>query len=159
MSAARFLVLPSMWYEGFPLVAAESFACGAPVLCSRLGSLQEIVQDGRTGLHFHAGKEDLAEKAEWAWTHSAEMEEMGRAARSEYESKYTPECNYEALLQIYERAAPFRETHSSAAPPFRAGSEDHQMDRVNILGVGVSAINMETALSRIDGWIARGEPN
>jgi len=30
---------------------------------------------------------------------------MGRAARREYESKYTPERNYEALLQIYEQAA------------------------------------------------------
>jgi len=33
------------------------------------------------------------------------------------------------------------------------------MDRVNILGVGVSAINMEMALSCIDGWIERREPN
>jgi N-acetylglucosaminyldiphosphoundecaprenol N-acetyl-beta-D-mannosaminyltransferase len=33
------------------------------------------------------------------------------------------------------------------------------MERVNILGVGVSAINMEMALSRIDGWIERREPN
>jgi N-acetylglucosaminyldiphosphoundecaprenol N-acetyl-beta-D-mannosaminyltransferase len=31
------------------------------------------------------------------------------------------------------------------------------MDRVNILGVGVSAINMEMALSRIDGWIETRE--
>lgn len=30
-------------------------------------------------------------------------------------------------------------------------------DRVNILGVGVSAVNMETALERIDGWIASRE--
>jgi UDP-N-acetyl-D-mannosaminuronic acid transferase (WecB/TagA/CpsF family) len=33
------------------------------------------------------------------------------------------------------------------------------MERVNILGVGVSAINMEMALFRIDGWIERREPN
>ncbi len=31
--------------------------------------------------------------------------------------------------------------------------------RVNILGVGVSAINMASALDTIDGWIARGDPN
>ena len=106
MRGARFLLFPSIWYEGFPLTVAEAFACGVPVVCSRLGSLEEIVQDGRTGLHFHArDAEDLAGKAEWAWTHPAEMEEMGRAARREYESKYTPERNYEALLQIYERAA------------------------------------------------------
>jgi len=33
------------------------------------------------------------------------------------------------------------------------------MERVNILGVGVSAINMEMALSRIDRWIEQKEPN
>jgi len=33
------------------------------------------------------------------------------------------------------------------------------MDRVNILGVGVSAINMEMALAQIEEWIARREPH
>src|SRR6202042_1851647 len=37
MQGARFLVFPSEWYEGFPVTIAESFACGVPVLCSRLG--------------------------------------------------------------------------------------------------------------------------
>src|SRR5262249_37196696 len=51
---ARFLLFPSEWYEGFPMTLAESFACGTPVICSRLGAMQEIVADGRTGLHFTA---------------------------------------------------------------------------------------------------------
>jgi glycosyltransferase involved in cell wall biosynthesis len=105
MRGARFLVFPSIWYEGFPLTVAEAFACGVPVLCSRLGSLEEIVQDGRTGVHFEAGNaEDLAAKVEWAWAHSAEMEGMGRAARREYESKYAPEQNYQMLMKIYHQA-------------------------------------------------------
>ncbi len=29
---ARFVVIPSVWYEGFPMMNAESFACGVPVL-------------------------------------------------------------------------------------------------------------------------------
>jgi N-acetylglucosaminyldiphosphoundecaprenol N-acetyl-beta-D-mannosaminyltransferase len=33
------------------------------------------------------------------------------------------------------------------------------MDRVNILGVGVSAVNMNAALDQIGGWIERREPN
>jgi hypothetical protein len=32
------------------------------------------------------------------------MAEMGRAARAEYEAKYTAEKNYACLMDIYQRA-------------------------------------------------------
>ena len=102
---SRFLVFPSEWYETFGRVAVEAFACGVPVIASRLGAMAEIVEDGRTGLHFTPGDpEDLAAKVEWAWTHPDATEEMGRAARREYEAKYTAERNYQILIQIYEKA-------------------------------------------------------
>lgn len=104
MKDAAFLVVPSVWYEGFPMTIAESFACGTPVVCSRLGGLQEIVADQATGLHFTAGDaEDLAQKVDWACGHPAELLEMGRRARQEYESRYTAERNYGLLMDIYER--------------------------------------------------------
>jgi glycosyltransferase involved in cell wall biosynthesis len=104
MKRSRFLVFPSEWYETFGRVAAEAFACGVPVIASRLGAMEEIVEDGRTGLHFTAGDPgDLAAKVDWAWTHPAELSAMGRAARAEYEAKYTPERNYNMLMKIYDR--------------------------------------------------------
>ncbi len=33
------------------------------------------------------------------------------------------------------------------------------MDRINVLGVGVSAVSMKQALTRIDAWIAQRHPN
>ena len=105
MCDAKFLVVPSILYEGFPMVVVEAFSCGLPVIASRLGSLAEIVQDGRTGLLFTPGDpQDLAAKVEWAYAHPDKMEEMGRAARREYESKYTAEVNYRILLRIYQQA-------------------------------------------------------
>jgi glycosyltransferase involved in cell wall biosynthesis len=102
---ARFLVFASEWYENFPVTIAESFACSTPVICSRLGAMEEIVSDGRTGLHFNPGDpEDLAAKVEWAWNHPEQMRVMGLQARSEYEAKYTAEKNYPQLMKIYERA-------------------------------------------------------
>jgi glycosyltransferase involved in cell wall biosynthesis len=102
---ARFMVVPSMWYEGFPMTIAESFACGTPVLCSRLGGMKEIVTDQRTGLHFEPGDAvDLARKVHWAWEHPQELAAMGREARRQYERSYTPEKNYTILLNIYEQA-------------------------------------------------------
>jgi glycosyltransferase involved in cell wall biosynthesis len=104
MKQAAFMVTPSVWYEGFPMSIAEAFACGTPVLCSRLGSMCEIVQDKRTGLHFNSSNpEDLASKVEWAWSQPDRMAEMGRAARKEYEARYTAARNYDTLMQIYEQ--------------------------------------------------------
>jgi glycosyltransferase involved in cell wall biosynthesis len=106
IKGARFLVWPSEGYaETFGLVVMEAFACGTPVIGSRLGAMEEVVQDKTTGLHFRAGDpEDLAEKAQYAWTHLHEVKKMGRAARTEYENKYTAEPNYEALMGIYRKA-------------------------------------------------------
>jgi glycosyltransferase involved in cell wall biosynthesis len=104
MKRSQFLIFPSETYETFGMSIAEAFACGTPVICSRLGAMQELVDDGRTGLHFtpsDAG--DLAAKVEWARAHPKEMETMGRAARGEYEAKYTAERNYPMLMEIYRR--------------------------------------------------------
>lgn len=103
LRGARFLIFSSEWYENFPVTLAESFACGVPVICSRLGAMQEIVQDGYSGLHFTAGDpEDLAKKVEWAWSHPTEMKLMGQQARREFEKNYTADENYIRLMRIYD---------------------------------------------------------
>jgi glycosyltransferase involved in cell wall biosynthesis len=105
IKGARVLVLPSENYENFPVTIVEAMSCGTPVVCSRLGAMQEIVADRITGLHFSPGNaEDLAEKVAWAWDHPGEIKDMGRAARLEYEQKYTAENNYATLMSIYQQA-------------------------------------------------------
>lgn len=103
MQQARFLVMPSEWYEGFPMVLVEAFANSLPVICSRLGGMAEIVEEGVTGLHFKAGDaEDLRVKVQWAMTHSEQLRQMGRAARVAYQKHYTPDTNYQQLMSIYQ---------------------------------------------------------
>jgi glycosyltransferase involved in cell wall biosynthesis len=102
---ADFIIMPSTWYETFGMVIIEAFSCGTPVLASRLGSLQTIIVDGITGLHFEAGNPvELAEKVQWMIENPAEVKKMGANARKEYLAKYTPEKNYEMLMDIYQQA-------------------------------------------------------
>lgn len=105
MARASYLVMPSIWYENFPRTLVEAYACGLPVIASRLGAMAELVRDGETGLLFTPGNAvELAEKLRWADSHPAEMRRMGDAARREYEANYTSEINFHQLMHIYEEA-------------------------------------------------------
>lgn len=102
MDQALFLVVPSEWFEGFPMVIVEAFAHGLPVLASKLGSMGEIIEDGITGLFFEPGDaRDLALKACWLLERPEECRRMGRNARNRYVERFSPEVNYAQLLSIY----------------------------------------------------------
>jgi glycosyltransferase involved in cell wall biosynthesis len=105
MSRAEYLLMPSIWYENFPRVLVEAFACGLPVIASRLGAMAELVEEGHTGLLAEPGDaKSLAEKIAWADTHPHAMREMGRAARRNYEQRYTADVNFAQLTAIYRDA-------------------------------------------------------
>jgi glycosyltransferase involved in cell wall biosynthesis len=46
---ADVLVLPAVWYENEPLVVKAALYCHIPVLASKIGSLEEMIEDGKTG--------------------------------------------------------------------------------------------------------------
>jgi len=105
MRHAVALVAPSNWYETFGLVVVEAFANGLPAIVSRGGAMEEIVEDGVTGLLVAPGDAaGLAAKMAWAAARPEAMAEMGRNARHTYEARYTPERNYAMLMKIYEDA-------------------------------------------------------
>lgn len=114
MKEGAALVMPSISYESFGLTIVEAFACGLPVIVSRIGALAEIVREGETGLLFTPGDaEDLADKMAWASNHPEEMQRMGESARKEYERLYTPERNYRLLMHIYREAISESAAHNA----------------------------------------------
>ncbi len=55
LSEIDVVVVPSMWYENTPLVIAEAFAAGKPVIATNLGGMSEVVEHGVNGLLFEWG--------------------------------------------------------------------------------------------------------
>jgi glycosyltransferase involved in cell wall biosynthesis len=103
MRSAQFLVLPSLWYEGFPMTIVEAFSCGCPVMASGIGSMTSVISDGESGLFFEAGNSvGLAQKIQWAFEHPEQMREMGGKARQVFEADYSAEANYQRLMEIYQ---------------------------------------------------------
>lgn len=102
---ARLLILPSEWFEGFPMVVREAFAFGTPAAVSNIGPLPSIVKHGRSGIVFQpANPQSLLHKVRAAWEMPGLLEQLGQGAREEFEGKYTEAVNYAALMQIYRQA-------------------------------------------------------
>ena len=105
VGCAVFQIIPSECYEGFPMVVVEAYACGTPVVSSRIGSLDEIVEEGITGVKFEPGNpRDLSDKVNALWADRARQTMLRRTARECFEKKFSGEKNYEALMAIYEAA-------------------------------------------------------
>ena len=99
--AGRSLVFPSIGYETFGLTVLEAAACGVATVGSRIGATPEFVQEGKTGLMFDLEDlDDLADKAEWAWTHPICMNEMGAEARRRSVRHYSAEAGYQELMKL-----------------------------------------------------------
>ena len=102
---SRFIVLPTLCYEGFPTVIVEAMIMGKPVICSCIGGLPEIVEDNVTGCLVEPGnKRDLAEKIRWLWQHPDICEKMGQAGREKAIRHYSSERHYASLLKMYQDA-------------------------------------------------------
>lgn len=97
------LVFPSIWYEGMPLTIIESFACGTPVIASKLGAMQNMIKDGYNGLHFDPeDKNDLElQLKKWMLLSEEERSVFRANALETYRQNYTPEKNAEQLVAIY----------------------------------------------------------
>jgi glycosyltransferase involved in cell wall biosynthesis len=114
LRGARALVFPSEWHEMFPLVLIEAMSVGVPVIGSRVGAVESVIEDGKTGLLFTvADPEVLAKKVCWAWEHQGAMASMGENARAVYLERYTGAVNYQLLREVYARATSLREEYHS----------------------------------------------
>lgn len=102
LKKCKALILPSNWYEGFPMTILEAFSASTPVIASYLGAMTEVVQDNFNGLHFEAGNaNDLTHKIRLLESNVSLAMELSENARTTYLNRYTPEKNYKLLFDIY----------------------------------------------------------
>lgn len=105
LARAKLLILPTLCFEGFPMVVREALALGVPVAASRIGSLPDLVEDRKNGILFEPGNaDDLLRACQGVLKKEEKLAEMSAAARRDFEAKYTAEVNYELLMEIYRKA-------------------------------------------------------
>lgn len=94
---SRALILPTQLYEGFPMSIVEAFSVGTPVICSDLGNVGSIVEEGVTGYKFSPDSpKNIVEAV-------VRCKCLVDDISTEFEGKYQAEKNYGILTSIYEK--------------------------------------------------------
>lgn len=105
LAMAKMLLLPSLCPEGFPMVIHEAYSRGVPVAASNAGSMQSLVDDGKTGILFSPGSsEEIASRIVQIWNDAVTLRSMHENCRKEFDNRYTEETNHSILMSIYESA-------------------------------------------------------
>ncbi len=96
ISNSQALILPTQWYEGFPMTIVEAYSVGTPVIGSDIGNTGNLIDEGVSGIKFkHDSPQDLK--------HVIDNFKKYRFRVSDtYESKYSKELNIQALKSIYD---------------------------------------------------------
>ena len=105
LNETKFLLFPSKWYEGFPMIILEAFAHNVLVIASNLGSVSSIIKHKYNGLLFEpSNTEDLIKQIKWALSNEKKCNEIRVKAKKILDKKYGEKNNYKKLLSIYENS-------------------------------------------------------
>ena len=100
---ARFIVVPSVWYENCPYSVLEALAMGKPIIGSNLGGIHELVKNNETGLIYkYDDINDLTDKMIVLFEDKNKAEEMGKNAKEIAKSKFSKDAYYDKIIKIYE---------------------------------------------------------
>lgn len=104
IAKARAVVIPSEWYENYPLSALEAMSYGKPVISANIGGLSEIMRDGVSGLLFKSGdSNDLAEKIRRLWSDSELSKKIGQSGHEQVFKENNPGIYYQRIKDIYDK--------------------------------------------------------
>lgn len=100
VASSKALILPTQWYEGFPMSIVESFSVGTPVLCTDLGNAGSIVDDGINGIKFqyNSSKDIVAAINRFQKLDEKKLEENAYLKSNE---KFDSDINYKIIKNIY----------------------------------------------------------
>ena len=103
LADADMLALPS-YDEGLPLVILEAMGMGTPVLCTPVGAIPEVLEDGRTAMFAMPGdRGDLGRVLRRLVEDDALRATLSREGSILYAQRFTQEAFIASLFNVYRR--------------------------------------------------------
>lgn len=101
----KFIVVPSICYEGFPGVIIEAMSHSKPVIASNIGGLIEIVEHQKNGLIFKTGNsESLKNAIQSLWSDNIKVVVFGHSGYKKVKENYNEKLYYDRLISSYRKA-------------------------------------------------------
>lgn len=100
LSKAKALLIPSQWYEGFPMTIVEAMALGVPMIGSNIGNVGVLLKDKAYG-RVHDFDRHNIKKILNLFKDIDKLDIYIKNALKEYERKYSVNENYRTLEEIY----------------------------------------------------------
>ena len=95
MANSKAIILPTQWYEGFPMTILEAYSVGTPVIGSDIGNVGDLIILNKSGWKF---KRNVVSTLISAINKNIDYTESTYKLYSEL---YTAEKNYKVLDSIY----------------------------------------------------------
>ena len=109
VSNARFIVVPSIWYENCPYSVMETLAIGKPVIGAKIAGIPELVKDGENGLLYEYNNTDeLANKMMKLFENENLAKQFGDNAKKMAQKLYAKETYYDKIEEIYTKLLNWR---------------------------------------------------
>lgn len=100
---ARFIVVPSIWYENCPYSVLETLAIGKPIIGSNLGGIPELVKDNETGLIYNYNNvKELEERMNKLFNNKEIALQFGKNAKEIAKKDFSKNEYYNKIINIYE---------------------------------------------------------
>ena len=102
MAGAQAVLVPSLWYEGLPLVMLRSLAVGTPVIASDLDNISAELLEDDAGEAFAVGDPAALAATLTGLAHDPKRWERRRVhARRSYDQRYSPTADLHRLQAVY----------------------------------------------------------
>lgn len=110
LASSKLLVVPSLWFEGLPMVILEAFSVGTPVLVSDVGALPNLVNyPYKAGLVFSpSNSQSLSESLSKLLHNTSLLSAYSLGAYKNYMSEYTTDKYCRRIEAIYSSITPLR---------------------------------------------------
>ena len=101
---AKFIVVPSIWYENCPYSILETMEIGKPIVGSKIGGIPELIKQGENGFLFNYNDvEELKKCMIELFNNQDIVNKQSEKSRELFKENYTEKIYYDKIIKIYRK--------------------------------------------------------